>query len=89
MQDLKTKTGDILSEKITDMIFKTRMEEDKMILVYGHCYTAILQSEHSIEALVTFKDPRKDDEFKDRIISLRKITLKNFPPRLIEEVLKK
>ena len=86
---------DILSDKIHEIILKTKLEEEKMILVYGHCYTAMLEvldeeGKHvGMEALVSYEDPRNDDRYKDRIMNLMKTTHLNFPPRLEVEMLKR
>lgn len=73
---------DTLAKFISEATAKAMLEEDKMLLVYGHCYTAVLYTNDEegnpvgMEFVVSFRDPREHPEYKDRIIKLRRCSVK-------------
>ena len=88
----RVKTYDKVSSFIQEATAKAMLEEDKMLLVYGTCYTAILhvKSDKDIvgmEFVVSFEDPRKNPDYKDRIIMLRRMNVRQ-GNRIEMEILK-
>jgi hypothetical protein len=78
----RIETYDNVSTFIQQATAKALLEEDKMLLIYGTCYTAILYVKSDkkdvvgMEFVVSFEDPRKNPDYKDRIMTLRRSTVR-------------